>query len=68
MERQEVDSSNVASVGYEDGILEVEFKGVSVYRYFDVPPELYEELKEADSVGSFIHRRIVRVFEHVRIN
>jgi hypothetical protein len=40
MERFVVNSSNINSVGFENGILEVEFVSGSVYRYFDVPQEV----------------------------
>jgi len=41
MKRQAVESSNLASVGYdvENEILEVEFKHGRVYQYFDVPKD-----------------------------
>ena len=37
MYRIPVSSSNLASVGYEGGILEIEFKSGSVYQYSGVP-------------------------------
>jgi len=69
MDREPVDSSNIESIGYDaaECILEVEFKGGSVYRYKGVPQELYAELCEAGSAGSFIHRLIKNVFECERI-
>jgi len=51
MERTAVASSNVASVGYRDRVLEVAFKSGGVYRYFDVPPEVHQHLVTAPSVG-----------------
>lgn len=57
MERQPVDSSNLASVGYDtiSEILEVEFrKSGDVYRYFNVPSIEYERLVGAHSLGSTI--------------
>ena len=69
MDRETVESSNIESIGYDagSGILEVEFKGGSVYQYRGIPQEMYDELREADSVGSFIHRRIKNVFECERV-
>jgi ATP-dependent DNA helicase RecG len=58
MKRQSVESSNLASVGYdaENEIIEVEFKHGGVYQYFDVPENVYEELMNADSHGRyFVH-------------
>lgn len=57
MERQPVDSSNIASVGYDSNseILEVEFrKGGDVYRYFNVPDIEYKRLIGAHELGSTI--------------
>lgn len=55
MERQSVQSSNLASIGYdaENEILEVEFNHGGVYQYLDVPSDVYEELMDADSHGYF---------------
>jgi len=69
MDRETVDSSNIESIGFDAGssVLEVEFKGGSVYQYKGIPQGVYNELMEADSAGSFIHRRIKNVFECERI-
>lgn len=53
MERIPVSSSNLASVGYQDGILEVAFKSGSVYQYTGVPESVYEALMSAPSHGKF---------------
>ena len=58
MERQEVESSNIVSVGFEKGVLEVEFKGGSIYIYRGISNEVYNEFMEADSKGGFLARRI----------
>lgn len=54
MNRTPVQSSNVVSIGYEAGVLEVEFRS-GVYRYFDVAPEVYQTLLIAPSVGKAIN-------------
>lgn len=54
MERIPVSSSNLASVGYQDGILEVAFKSGSVYQYTGVPESVYEALMSAPSHGKFL--------------
>ena len=64
MERQAVQSSNVASVGYdaESKVLEVEFKGGGVYRYQGVPAETWVGLVGAPSVGKYLGAHIKGVF------
>lgn len=60
MERQSVESSNLASVGYDEKneILEIEFNNGGVYQYFDVPEHIYEELMNADSHGQYFDRNV----------
>ena len=59
MERQEVDSSNINSIGYdeEDEILEIEFRG-GVYQYEGVPGYIYNDLMNAGSIGKFFNEEI----------
>lgn len=56
MERVPVVSSNLAGVGYEDGILEVAFKTGSVYQYDAVPTEVHAGLMAAPSHGQYFDR------------
>lgn len=60
MERQSVESSNLASIGYdaENEILEIEFNHGGIYQYFDVPENVYEELMSASSHGQYFDRNI----------
>ena len=55
MRRKPIDSSAIAAVGYDPGKeeLEVEFRSGNVYRYFDVPEDVYEDLLQAGSKGRF---------------
>ena len=65
MKRQSVDSSNLASIGYdaENEILEVEFKHGGIYQYFGVPENAYEELMNADSQGVYFSANIKNEYE-----
>ena len=49
----EVESSNIAKIGYdpETQTLYIKFKGGSLWSYRAVPPEEYQRLAEAKSVG-----------------
>lgn len=60
MERQQVESSNLASIGYdaENEILEVEFNHGGIYQYFDVPENVYDALMNASSHGQYFDRNI----------
>jgi hypothetical protein len=61
MERQYVESSMIASIGYDSDIatLEVEFKnGGAIWQYFDVQENIYYELISASSVGKYFINNI----------
>ena len=60
MKRTPVTSSNIASVGYDASalLLEVEFKGSGVYQFPGVSPQVFRELTEASSVGSYFAKNI----------
>jgi hypothetical protein len=51
MTRRPVSSSRVASVGWQDDTLEVEFTSGHIYQYHEVPESTYLNLVGADSVG-----------------
>jgi KTSC domain len=67
MDRHRVDSSNIVSVGWEDGVLEVEFTKGEVYQYQGVPEHLYMDLLHARSVGKKFAAEIVGHFEGERV-
>lgn len=69
MERQPVESSQIASVGYdpEKSILEIEFKGGGVYQYFDVLPETHNALVGAQSVGRYFGMQVRGKFKFKKL-
>jgi hypothetical protein len=70
MLREPVDSSNIASVGYEPstGLLEIEFtNGSRVYQYDRVPQDVVTELLTAVSIGGFFYRNIRMSYPYRRI-
>jgi len=64
-----VDSSNLASVGYNPwtGVLEIEFHGRRVYQYFGVPFAVYLDLMAADSHGKYFYVNIRDQYQCRRI-
>ena len=68
MRRRPIDSSAIASVGYEleKGELEVEFRSGNVYRYFGVPEEVYAGLLQAPSKGRYFGSVIRGQYESAR--
>ena len=69
MKREPVESSNLASVGYDtdNKILEIEFNHGGVYQYFDVPQDVHDELMSADSHGKYFVHNIKDEYEYDRI-
>lgn len=67
MQREAVNSSNIASIGFESGppaVLEIEFKGGGVYQYTSdddkVVESHYNQLKLAESKGKHFTQHIRR--------
>jgi len=58
MNRTPVRSSNIASVGYENGTLEIAFVSGGIHQYFNVPEHVYHGLMSATSKGRYFHDRI----------
>ncbi|TZE80651.1 KTSC domain-containing protein [Calorimonas adulescens] len=60
MERQNVQSSNLRSIGYDQTTqtLEIEFNNGGIYQYYNVPQIIYEGLLNASSHGKFFHQYI----------
>jgi hypothetical protein len=60
MERVPVQSSNLASVGYDSAnmILEIEFHSGGIYQYFNLPLQIHEGLMNAGSKGTYFDQNI----------
>lgn len=68
MDRRSVHSSIIKSVGWQRGLLEVEFRRTgAIYRYYDVGIDLYRGMLTADSVGSYFKTEIEPHVERERI-
>ena len=63
-----VESSTLATVGYDEGseLLELEFCSGAVYRYFVVPAAIHESLLAAESKGNYFNRAIRGRYRFVR--
>jgi XTP/dITP diphosphohydrolase len=69
MKRTPVDSSDVVSIGYDpkDRILEVEFREGRIYRYLEVPQDIYDHFLKADSHGGYFNSYINGYFRYRRV-
>ncbi len=55
-----VESSNLAAAGYDEEKEElyIEFKSGGLYKYSDVPYNVFKDLLDADSKGQYFHKYI----------
>jgi len=69
IEHVPVRSSNIISVGYDKDscILEVKFNGGGLYRYHEVPKNIYEGINAVDSVGRYFFQNVRDKFRTERI-
>lgn len=69
MEMTNVDSSNVAAVGYDEDsqTLQVEFNNGATYQYFDVPIGVFEGLRDAASVGQYLNQQVKGIYRYSRV-
>jgi hypothetical protein len=75
MNRRPVESSNIASIGWEPdsedattGTLEVEFHHGGVYQYSAVPEQEYQNLIGASSIGRYLATNIVGTYDDRRVS
>lgn len=68
-EMKPVSSSNIESIGYDEQeeIVYVRFLNGSLYVYKGVPIHEYENLLQAPSHGSYLHRNYKNVYPYERI-
>lgn len=62
----DVDSSMISAFGYDEAnqILDVAFHRTGVYRYYDVPVDVFEGLRDASSKGSYMRGMIIDMYAH----
>ena len=69
MNREAVESSNIASIGYDPSseTLEIEFIKGGLYQYYDVPEHVYDELMSASSHGGYLAENIKGTYSYSKI-
>jgi hypothetical protein len=61
------DSSNVARYGYRGSVLFVEFKNGDEWEY-EAPISVFDGMRKAKSVGSFLHAKVKGKFKGRKVN
>lgn len=69
MERYNVASSNIQSVGYDPQTqtLEVEFINGTIYQYYGVPENVYDQMMREQSKGRFLNTYIRNQYPYSRV-
>lgn len=69
MDRNYVASTNIASIGYDNSTetLEVEFLSGTIYQYYNVPNNMYEQLMQEGSKGRFFNTYIKNAYPYSRV-
>jgi hypothetical protein len=63
---QTPESSNIARIAFEGGVLKVEFKNGGTYDYFDVPEQIFDQMRSAPSKGQFLAQQIKGSYRYAR--
>ena len=69
MERTYVSSTNISEIGYDEKkeTLEIKFLSGSIYQYYNLQKNIYEELMRAGSKGQFFNRYIKNAYPYSRV-
>lgn len=62
-----VKSSNIAKLGWNDGVLHVEFSNGGLFSYSGVTNAMYNELLNAKSIGSHFGKHIRPKFKGTKL-
>ena len=70
MRLKRVQSEMLDAVGYDPKrrLLEVIFNTGDRYRYKEVPPLEYQGLMSAESIGRYMHKRIIGRYDYDRLS
>ena len=58
MLRQYVVSTDIRSIGYENNVLEIEFRSGGIYRYQNVPKYHFDYMVSHPHPGAYFHKMI----------
>ena len=65
-EMKNVDSSNIAAIGYDHELSElfVQYKNGMTYKYKEVPTNIYERFLKAESKGKFMNEEVKPFYDY----
>ena len=65
---QTPESSNINRFTYDESTqtMKVEFRNGGIYNYFDIPQNIFEEMKRATSKGQYLAQNIKGYYRYAR--
>lgn len=69
MQRRDVSSSMIRSIGYDadNSIVEIEFNSGAVWNYYDFSQAAWHEFESAESHGKYFHINIKNQYREARV-
>lgn len=69
IDRLPVGSTNIVSAGYDENseTLEIEFLNGTVYQYYNVGADIYQQFEVATSKGQFLNTYIRNAYPYSRV-
>lgn len=63
------ESSTIVRIGYdaEAQIMTVEFQKSGTYNYFDIPPHIFEGIRNAPSKGQYLAQQVKGSYRYARV-
>jgi hypothetical protein len=70
MPQVDLPSSSLKAARYQDqcALLDLEFQSGEIYRYHDIPVQVYHELLQAESKGRYFNQHIRNHFPYTKID
>lgn len=68
MIRTPISSSFIASAGFNDGAMEIEFANGDVHLYEGIDEHTFDQMMQAKSVGQYFHKNIKNKFSSVVVS
>lgn len=70
MKRVAVRSTEIAIVGYDPAtrVLEVAFRNGSLYHYAEVSQSVYDQMIQAESVGSYFAEHVKTAYSYKKVH
>lgn len=63
---KKVKSSNISHIGYDSKVLSIKFNNGDTYHYADIPESTYNDLMNAESIGTHFISKIKSIYKGIK--